>query len=63
MVQLSVIILNYNVKHFLKLCLQSVVQATENIQAEIIVADNASKDGSMETAPMEEMWPAISEET
>lgn len=48
MVQLSVIILNYNVKHFLKLCLQSVVQATENIQAEIIVADNASKDGSMQ---------------
>ncbi|MBG26543.1 MULTISPECIES: glycosyltransferase family 2 protein [Croceibacter] len=48
MVQLSIIILNYNVKHFLKLCLQSVVQATENIQAEIIVADNASKDGSMQ---------------
>lgn len=46
--KLSVVILNYNVKPFLKLCLQSVVKATETIHAEIIVIDNASIDGSMD---------------
>lgn len=46
--QLSVIILNYNVKHFLELCVLSVQKAIQNIDAEIIVVDNNSKDGSCE---------------
>ena len=46
--QLSVIIVNYNVKYFLEQCLLSVIKATENINAEIIVIDNNSKDGSYE---------------
>lgn len=46
--QLSVIILNYNVKHFLEICVKSVQKAIENIDAEIIVVDNASTDGSKE---------------
>ena len=46
--KLSVIILNYNVKHFLKLCLQSVEAAIKTIDAEVIVIDNNSKDGSAE---------------
>lgn len=46
--KLSVIILNYNVKHFLQLCLQSVQAATKNLNAEVIVVDNNSKDGSCE---------------
>lgn len=45
--QLSIIIVNYNVKHFLEQCLYSVLAATEGIAAEIIVADNNSKDGSL----------------
>lgn len=45
--KLSVVILNYNVKYFIDLCLQSVVAATKNIDAEIIVVDNASIDGSV----------------
>ncbi|NCG03870.1 MAG: glycosyltransferase, partial [Bacteroidetes bacterium] len=45
--KLSVVILNYNVKYFIDLCLQSVLAATKNIDAEIIVVDNASVDGSM----------------
>lgn len=45
--KLSIVVLNYNVKHFLQLCLQSVVRATKNLDAEIIVIDNASEDGSM----------------
>lgn len=44
--KLSVIILNYNVRHFLELCLQSVERAITNIEAEIIVVDNASVDES-----------------
>ena len=45
--QLSVVILNYNVRSFLELCLQSVVAATKALDAEIIVVDNASPDGSV----------------
>ena len=44
--ELSVIILNYNAKHFLNLCLKSVLAATQDLDAEIIVADNHSQDGS-----------------
>jgi GT2 family glycosyltransferase len=45
-VQLSIIIVNYNVKYFLELCLQSVLAATKNITTEIIVVDNNSSDNS-----------------
>jgi GT2 family glycosyltransferase len=44
--QLSVIILNYNVQHFLELCLQSVKAALVEIDSEIIVVDNNSPDDS-----------------
>ena len=44
--QLSIIIINYNVKCFLELCIISVIAACKNIQAEIIVVDNHSTDGS-----------------
>jgi len=44
--QLSVIIVNYNVKYFLEQCLHSVQKACLGIDAEIIVADNNSTDGS-----------------
>ena len=45
---LSVIIVNYNVKYFLEQCLCSVLKACENIEAEIFVVDNNSTDGSKE---------------
>lgn len=44
--KLSVIILNYNVRHFLELCLKSVEAAIQHIDAEIIVVDNLSSDDS-----------------
>ncbi len=44
--ELSVIIVNYNVKHFLEQCLHSVIKASKNISAEIFVVDNNSVDGS-----------------
>ncbi|HIC30939.1 MAG TPA: glycosyltransferase, partial [Flavobacteriaceae bacterium] len=44
--KLSVIILNYNVRYFLELCLQSVEAAIKDLDAEIIVVDNNSSDES-----------------
>ncbi len=44
--KLSVVIVNYNVSHFLKQCLQSVQHAIANIEAEIWVVDNNSSDDS-----------------
>ncbi len=46
--QLSIIIVNYNVKFFLEQCLCSVIKAVKNIDAEIFVVDNNSSDGSKE---------------
>lgn len=46
--QLSVIILNYNVRYFLEHCLKSVQKSIQNLDAEIIVVDNNSPDDSCE---------------
>jgi O-antigen biosynthesis protein len=45
--QLSIVIVNYNVKYFLEQCLCSVQQALAGISGEVIVVDNASTDGSL----------------
>ena len=44
--QLSVIILNYNVRYFLEQCILSVQNALKDIDSEIIVVDNHSNDAS-----------------
>ena len=45
--KLSVIIVNYKVKHFLEVCLDSVFKACMGINAEVIVVDNWSQDDSI----------------
>ena len=55
--QLSIIILNYNVRYFLELCLISVKVAIENLDAEIIVVDNNSTDGSCQM--LKDRFPEI----
>ena len=45
---LSVIIVNYNVKEFLQNLIHSIYKAAQKITFEIIVVDNASDDGSVE---------------
>ena len=45
---LSVIIVNYNVSRFLKLCLYSVNRALKTVDAEVFVVDNDSSDDSVE---------------
>lgn len=46
--QVSVVIVNYNVRYFLELCLKSVQAALRNIDGEIIVVDNNSSDESVD---------------
>ena len=46
--KVSVIIVNYNVKYFLEVCLHSVSRALQQVSGEIIVVDNNSRDGSVE---------------
>jgi N-acetylglucosaminyl-diphospho-decaprenol L-rhamnosyltransferase len=53
----SVIIVNYRVRYFLELCLYSVSKALANIEAEIIVVDNHSGDGSLEA--LVPLFPAV----
>ncbi|QIA08556.1 glycosyltransferase family 2 protein [Draconibacterium halophilum] len=43
---ISIVIVNYNVKHFVEQCLHSVEKALKNVQAEVFVVDNNSVDGS-----------------
>ncbi len=45
--KLSVIIVNYNVQHFLEQCLHSVHKAAKKLSTEIFVVDNNSVDGSV----------------
>lgn len=55
---LSVIIVNYRVRHFLELCLHSVQKALAGIgAAEIIVIDNNSGDGSVEA--LRPLFPGV----
>jgi len=48
MIDLSIIVVNFNVKEFLKNLLDSIKKASQNFSLEIIVVDNASDDGSVE---------------
>lgn len=54
---LSIIIVNYNVKYFLEQCLNSVLKAIQEIDSEIFVIDNASVDGSVEM--LKKQFPTV----
>ncbi len=54
---LSIIIVNYNVKEFLQNLIHSIYKAAQNISYEIIIVDNASDDGSVEF--IKEKFPGI----
>lgn len=55
--KVSVIIVNYNVKYFLEVCLHSVSRAAKGMEVEIIVVDNNSKDGSC--AMVRDRYPSV----
>ena len=48
---LSIIIVNFNVKHLLEACLTSLQKASRGMEAEILVVDNHSTDGSAAYLP------------
>jgi hypothetical protein len=54
---LSIIIVNYNVKEFLQNLLTSLFKAVTNLSSEIIVVDNGSDDGSVEL--LREKFPQV----
>ena len=45
--KLSIVIVSYNVRHYLDQCLESVLRATRDIDSEIFVVDNDSKDDTV----------------
>ena len=56
MTDLSVIIVNYNVKYFLEQALVSLKKAARGLTVEYIVVDNASADGSVEYISQNFPW-------
>lgn len=57
MIDVSIVIVNYNTRELLKNCLQSIYQMTADISFEIIVVDNASSDDSL--LMLESLYPEV----
>ena len=60
---ISIVIVNYNVKYFLDLAIKSAIEATKNLKAEIFIVDNNSSDDSVafiEKYYPKEEYPSIS---
>lgn len=59
-IPVSIIIVSFNTKALLRNCLQSIYEQTQNLEFEVIVSDNGSKDGSVEMVrnefPQVYMW-------
>lgn len=58
---LSIVIVNYNVKYFLEQCLHSVNKAIKDIESEVFVVDNNSVDGSCKHIREKFPWVKIIE--
>ncbi|KPK38815.1 MAG: hypothetical protein AMJ78_09425 [Omnitrophica WOR_2 bacterium SM23_29] len=54
---LSIVIVNWNTKDYLQKCINSIYENTKGISFEIIVVDNASSDGSIET--VKSIFPSV----
>lgn len=57
----SVIIVNYNVRDFLEQCLHSIHRACEHLDAEVLVVDNASQDSSSKMVKNKFSWVQLME--
>ncbi|MCK4746378.1 MAG: glycosyltransferase, partial [Bacteroidales bacterium] len=58
---LSVVIVNYNVKYFLEQCLHAVQRAMEGLKVEVFVVDNNSVDGSVGEIRQKFPWVSMIE--
>ncbi len=56
-IDLTISIVNWNVKEYLERCLESIFQYSQGIELEVIVVDNASHDGSVEM--VREKFPQV----
>ena len=56
-IDISIVIVNYNVKAFLEQCLMAIERAKHNLNIEIFVVDNASVDGSQ--AMVKKKFPSV----
>jgi GT2 family glycosyltransferase len=56
--QLSIVIVSFNVRYFLEQCLLSVEKAGQGLAMEVFVVDNASSDGSAEMVA--QRFPSVS---
>lgn len=54
---ISIVIVNYNVKDFLLECLRSIRESAKGLKVEVIVVDNNSTDGSVEF--LEPLFPEV----
>jgi GT2 family glycosyltransferase len=48
LIDVSIVIVNWNTRELLRACLASIVQNVERVRTEILVVDNGSRDGSAE---------------
>jgi GT2 family glycosyltransferase len=55
-VDISVVIVGWNAKHYLELCLESLAKAAPRRSMEVLVVDNASTDGSVEMIEARFPW-------
>ena len=54
--KISIIIVSYNVRHYLAQCLDRVQKALEGIDGEVYVVDNDSQDDTMAVLPVKYPW-------
>ena len=59
--KLSIVIVSYNVRHYLEACLQSVCRALEGIEGEVFVVDNHSEDDTVHVLKTDYPWVRLIE--
>ncbi len=55
--KLSIVIVNYNVKYYLEQCLGALQRSAKDVESEVFVVDNHSRDGSVEY--LQEKFPDV----
>jgi len=60
---ISVVIVGWNARHYLELCLESLVEAPPRRSMEVIVVDNASADGTSELIETRFSWVKLIKST
>lgn len=58
-IEISVVIVGWNARHYLKLCLESLAAAPPRRSMEVLVVDNASTDGSVGMLEAEFPWAQL----